>query len=145
MASQSTTAAATDTARKLNDPALLKRRYAAESRFQSYGLIAISIAMFFLVVLFASIISQGWTAFLQTSIQLDVKLEKSEFTDSDGNVTEQAIRLANYNKLARNALAEALGLEKPSRPEKRDLRGMLSRGIDVQIRKAVEADQSQDR
>lgn len=128
--------------RKLNDPALLKRRYAAERRFQAYGLIAISIAMFFLVVLFASIISQGWSAFLQSSIRLDVTLDKAEFSDADGNVTDQAVRLANYNKLARAALQDALGVEKPKRPEKRDIKEMLSRGIDTQIRNVVEADRS---
>jgi phosphate transport system permease protein len=127
---------------RLNDPAVLRRRYAAERRFRAYGLIAISIAMFFLVVLFASIISQGWSAFLQTQILLDVPLEKSEFTNSDGVVTDQAIRLADYNKLARKALENALGIEKPSRALKRDLKALLSRGVDVQIRDVVEADRS---
>lgn len=128
--------------RKLNDPARLKRRYAAERRFQAYGLFAISLAMFFLAVLFASIISQGWTAFLQSQIRLDVTLDKVEFSDADGNVTDAAVRLANYDKLARDALQKALGIEKAGRPEKRDLKEMLSRGIDTQIRNVVEADRT---
>ncbi|MEQ8822933.1 MAG: phosphate ABC transporter permease PstA [Filomicrobium sp.] len=143
MATQDTiNAPAAAAGRQLNDPALLRRRYAAERRFQAYGLFAISLALFFLVVLFSSIISQGWTAFLQSSVQLQVALDKSEFTDSDGNVTDKSIRLANYNKLARDSLQNALGLEKLSRPERRDLRRLLSRGIDVQIRDVVNADRS---
>lgn len=128
--------------RRLNDPALLKRRYAAERRFRAYGVAALSLAILFLVLLFASIISKGWTAFLQTHIRLDVPLEMSEFVDGDGNVTDKAIRLANYSKLARDALQTALGVEKPKRPERRDLKEMVSRGIDTQIRDVIEADKS---
>ena len=143
MAIQDTISApATASGRKLNDPALLRRRYSAERRFQAYGLAAIMVALFFLVVLFTSIISQGWTAFLQSSIHLDVTLDKAEFTDADGNVSDKAIRLANYAKLGRDALQKALGIEKPNRLEKRQLKELLSRGIDTQIRNVVEADRS---
>jgi phosphate transport system permease protein len=128
--------------RQLNDPAVLERRYAAERRFQAYGLAAVGTALFFLVVLFASIISQGWSAFLQTSIKLDVALIPEEFQNADGQVTEDTIRAADYTKMARAALQTALGLENPTRPEKRDMRALLSRGVDVQIREKVTADPS---
>ncbi|WP_244465056.1 phosphate ABC transporter permease PstA [Candidatus Filomicrobium marinum] len=121
---------------------MLKRRYAAEWRFKAYGLGALGIALFFLVVLFYSIISQGWTAFLQTNIKLDVALNEADFQDADGQITEQSIRVADYTKMARDALQSTLGLESPTRPEKRDLRGLLSRGVDVQIRSKIESDRS---
>ncbi|WP_244512375.1 phosphate ABC transporter permease PstA [Filomicrobium insigne] len=121
---------------------MLKRRYAAEWRFKAYGLGALGIALFFLVVLFYSIISQGWTAFLQTNIKLDVALNEADFQDADGQITEQSIRVADYTKMARDALQSTLGLESPTRPEKRDLRGLLSRGVDVQIRNKIESDRS---
>lgn len=136
---QDTLHAAAD-GRKLNDPALLKRRYAAEWRFKAYGLGAVGVALFFLIVLFSSIISQGWTAFLQTNIKLDVPLNAADFQDTDGQITDQSIRMADYTKLARDSLQKALGIENPSRPERRELRGLLSRGVDVQIRNKVEAD-----
>lgn len=145
MAIQDTSAAAPSAPaapRKLNDPALLKRRYAAERRFQAYGLIAISIAIAFVGILFASIISKGWSAFLQSSIQLDVKLDAAEFAGPDGEPTDTSIRTASYEKMARDALAAALGIENPSRKDKRELRGLLSRGVDVQIREKVLADRS---
>ncbi|MCV0368268.1 MAG: phosphate ABC transporter permease PstA [Filomicrobium sp.] len=138
---QDTLHAAAD-GRKLNDPAMLKRRYAAEWRFKAYGLGALGIALFFLVVLFYSIISQGWTAFLQTNIKLEVALNEADFQDADGQITEQSIRVADYTKMARDALQSTLGLESPTRPEKRDLRGLLSRGVDVQIRNKIESDRS---
>lgn len=140
MAIQGTTTVATG--HKLNDPILLKRRYAAERRFQACGIAALGTALFFLVVLFGSIISQGWTAFLQTSIKLDVLLDPAEFRNSDGQITNEAIRTADYTKLARASLQTALGLDNASRPELRDMRGLLSRGVDVQIRADVEADRS---
>ncbi|WP_287958420.1 phosphate ABC transporter permease PstA [Filomicrobium sp.] len=121
---------------------MLKRRYAAEWRFKAYGLGALGIALFFLVVLFYSIISQGWTAFLQTNIKLEVALNEADFQDADGQITEQSIRVADYTKMARDALQSTLGLESPTRPEKRDLRGLLSRGVDVQIRNKIESDRS---
>lgn len=128
--------------RKLNDPTLLKRRYAAEWRFKAYGLGALGIALFFLVVLFSSIISQGWTAFLQTNIKLDVALNEADFQDVDGQITDQSVRVADYTKMARDSLEKVLGIENPTRPERRDLRGLLSRGVDIQIRNKVEADRS---
>lgn len=127
---------------KLNDPAVLRRRYAAERRFQMYGIGALGIALFFLVVLFGSIIAKGWTAFLQTNIRLDVVLDPAEFRNPDGEVTDQSVRVADYTKMARAALRTALGLENLSRPEMRDMRALLSRGVDVQVRAEVEADRS---
>ena len=43
----------------------VRRRYAAEARFQAYGLIAIFIAVAVLASLIGSIVSQGLPAFTQ--------------------------------------------------------------------------------
>src|SRR5690606_9355744 len=48
----------------------------------------------------------------------------------------------DYTKMARAALQTALGLENPTGPEKHDMRALLSRGVDVQIREQVTADPS---
>jgi len=58
----------------------LKKRYNTEKRFKRMGISAIVIAMTFLVFLFGSIISNGYTAFQQTYIQLDVSFEQTFFT-----------------------------------------------------------------
>lgn len=127
--------------RRLNDAALLKKRYAKEARFKMYGIAAIAFAVFFLFVLFAAIISKGWSAFLQTSYTLDVALKKEDISP-EGKTDPDSLRLGDYTKIARDSLAKALGLEKLSRVERRDLRGLLSRGVDVQIRDRVLADPS---
>lgn len=127
------------TGRRINDPSLLRRRYAAERRFQMYGLGAIAFALVFLVMLFGSIIQQGWSAFQQSVLRIDVLLDVNEIAPG-GARDEETLRRADYTKLGREALARTLGLGTLSRPERRDLSGLLSRGIDVQIRDRVIAD-----
>jgi phosphate transport system permease protein len=122
--------------------ARVKRRYAAERRFQWYGLGAIIIGLGFLVMLFTSIISNGWTAFLQTEMHLAVVLDPSEISE-DGKTDPDTLRRGNYTLLARRALYKALGFEKrPDRRTRRKLNKLLSRGVDVQIRDKVLADPS---
>ena len=49
-----------------------KSRNAAEKRFRIYGIIAISIGLFMLLVLASTIVLRGTSAFHQTFITLDV-------------------------------------------------------------------------
>lgn len=122
--------------RRLNDPGRLKRRYAAERRFQMYGIAAILFALSFLILLFSTIIAKGWTAFLQSSYHLEVALDASVI-DPTGARDYNAMRIADYPKLARDALATTLGVDAKDRKVRKDLKDMLSRGVDVQIRDVV--------
>ena len=54
----------------------LKRRLNAERRFKFYGVIAISLALIFVLILFTNIISKGYSAFYRTLIEI-----KIEFND----------------------------------------------------------------
>jgi len=128
--------------RKLADPQLLKRRYVAEKRYQAYGILAILLGFAFLIMLFTSIISNGWSAFLQSKMTLDVELVPDEVAP-DGKTDPDSLRRGNYTKLARQALYSKLGFEKrPDRRTRREIHGLLSRGVDVQIRDKVIADPS---
>ena len=53
----------------------LARRYRAERRFRYYGLSAIVASLLFLSLLFVSIFTNGYSAFMQTFIQLNVFLD----------------------------------------------------------------------
>ena len=53
----------------------LKRRYAAERRFKLYGILAVGSALIFLLLLFSSIVGNGWRAFQQTHIALDIHFD----------------------------------------------------------------------
>ena len=53
----------------------LKKRYARESRFRLYGLLAIGVAVGFLLLLLGRIIEQGHTAFYSHSVTLPVYMD----------------------------------------------------------------------
>ena len=107
----------------------LKRRYRAEKRFQVYGIVAISIALLFLVVLFTSIISKGYTAFEQTYIKLDVHLERSDFKG-------QNISRVNYPGLIKKTIYKMFP-EVKGRRNKKALKALVSTGAAFQLRKEV--------
>ena len=126
---------------RFDNPALMRRRRRAEIRFQLYGLAAIAIGLGFLVILFTSIISNGWTAFFQTSIELPITFDAQEI-DPDGNRSPNALAQANYQKLAYTALYKVLGADPSNRPQRTAANALLSREADSQLRQMVTADPS---
>ena len=98
----------------------LSRRYRAEKRFQLYGILAIVTALLFLVILFVSIISKGYTAFLQTYVELDVELVASEF---DG----KNLSRANYPGLIKRSIYKMYP-EVSGRRDKKQLISLFSTG-----------------
>jgi phosphate transport system permease protein len=126
---------------RFHNPALMRRRRRAEIRFQLYGLAAIGIALAFLVILFTSIIGNGWTAFFQTSIKLPITFDAQEI-DPDGNRTPSVLAQANYQKLAYTALYKVLGIDAASRPQRTAANALLSREADSELRQMVAADPS---
>jgi len=114
----------------------LKSRYAAEKRFQAYGIIAISLGLIFLGLLFYSIISRGYTAFEQSIIDLPVELSSAEFS-VDGRVTDEAISKANYSKIVREAMVKTLGADLSDRAQVRKVLELVSREASNQVRNFV--------
>ena len=78
--------------------ASLKRRYARERRFRRIGLGAVIMGLLFVSLLFVNIIGNGYTAFQQTYIQLNV--EFSETLDPDGNRDPAVLSTANSSALS---------------------------------------------
>jgi phosphate transport system permease protein len=118
----------------------LKGRYAAERRFKAYGLVAIALGVFFLLFLLFTIVSNGYTAFQQTSLQLDVTFDE-EVIDPQGtrDTSSMQVLTANYPNLARDALARELGVDPEDRAAMRDVQGMLSAGNRAILRNMVVA------
>jgi phosphate transport system permease protein len=119
--------------------AFARRRRAAERHFKLYGMIAIGISLAFLAILFASILSRGYTAFAQSVIQLEVFFDPAEI-DPSGQRNAQDLWNANYTKLATGALYKVLGVNADNRQERRRANDLLSRGVDGQLRAIVLAD-----
>jgi phosphate transport system permease protein len=87
-------------------------------------------------LLLVSVVSDGWSAFLQTSITVEVALPKEEI-DPDGKGAE-AIRDANLQALIEDALIKKLAIQ--GRDDERMAASMLSAGADSVLRSLVLAD-----
>src|SRR5690606_5674452 len=107
----------------------IARRYAAERRFRIYGVLAIVFGLVFLAVLFGSILSTGYTAFVQSSFKLNVQLDRSVI-DPSGQRDRNALLAADYTLLARRSLASALGADPQDRKQMREIGALLSRDVD---------------
>ncbi|MBC8130094.1 MAG: phosphate ABC transporter permease PstA [Rhizobiaceae bacterium] len=122
----------------------LKERYAAEARFKTYGILAISVGIIFLCLLLGSIISQGYTAFWQTEIRLDVTFDE-QVIDPDNQRAENpnyVARPAPYARLARDALLKTLAVDPNDRQASRRAADLLSDGAAIQLSRMVAADLS---
>src|SRR3546814_8051034 len=87
-------------------------------------------------MLFASIVGNGWTAFLQTSVKLTVNFDETVI-DSSGKRDDMQLRTANYQKLARDALLARLGVSPEDRVTRTRVFSLLSRGAAIQLRDMV--------
>ena len=115
--------------------ASLKRRYAAETRFKAYGIVAIAIALSALVVLFADIAGKAIPAFTQTMIKLDVTLYPQDI-DPEGTRDWETLSRANYQKAIRQAVSD-LFPNVTSRRDKRALMKIVSPGATYDVRQDV--------
>ncbi|HBF30507.1 phosphate ABC transporter permease PstA [Rhizobium sp.] len=121
----------------------IKRRYAAERRFRAYGVAAISFGLIFLLLLLNSVISKGYTAFLQTTITVPVEFSEKIIDPNNQRATNPDVLLpANYPLLVRNALAKQLGLDTSNRLAMKALTEMVSDSVRVQLRSMVIVDPS---
>ena len=113
----------------------LTKRQAAEKRFRAYGLTAIILGMLFLVVLFTSIIGNGYTAFQLSYVKLDVFLDPAELDPSNTRDPE-VLSGANYGGLVKSTL-RSMFPDVTGRSDKRSLYALVSSGADYQLRDLV--------
>ena len=83
----------------------LARRRAAERRFRGYGLVAITLGLAFVVLMFGNIISKGLPAFWQTYIQVPITFD-STVLDPQGARDPQALANADYAALVRAGMRQ---------------------------------------
>lgn len=118
----------------------LRRRYAAERRFQAYGIAAILFSLVCLVSLLVTVLSTGLPAFTQTKVTLDVSLYPQDI-DPAGARDPQALSATDYQKPIRDAV-EDLFPDVQSRQERRELLAMISPGATYDLREMVLRDPS---
>ena len=107
----------------------LARRYRRERRFRLFGLAAIVGSLMFLVLLLGSIGLKGWTAFVQTRLQLDIHLDPAQ-------LDVQNLATANYGALVRDATLALLPAVE-SRQDRRLAGGLVSGGAAFELQRIV--------
>lgn len=115
----------------------LKRRYAAEKRFQWFGKLSVAVGLLALIVLFTEIIGNGIGAFRQTYLELEVTFDTDTLDITE--VTEETLPQANFTAVARKALHDQFP-EVGGRRDKRDLYALISYGASFQLRDMLAAD-----
>jgi phosphate transport system permease protein len=117
----------------------VKKRYAAEKRFRFYGLAMISIGLIFLAILFYTIISAGLLGFQSSQIKVQVPLTAENLGIEPGASREdiEAISGFKLTKLARASLHTYLGLADGDRDARARSDGLLSNGVDTQLRDLI--------
>jgi len=121
----------------------IKRRYAAERRFRTYGIAAILIGIFFLFVLLWTVVSNGYTAFQQTNITLPIEFSEKIIDPNNKRATDpDALMASNYPLLARDAIIKVLGINPTDRAAVKRATDMISASARTQLRDIVVADPS---
>lgn len=112
----------------------LKRRYRKERRFRAYGIAAIAIALSALVILFADIIGKGHTAFIKTTITLEVDIDGEAMYLDDAS-DERQMKMADFVE----PLIRALMKEIPEAGEsdRDDVRDLINPYASTQLRDAL--------
>jgi phosphate transport system permease protein len=116
----------------------LRRRYRAERRFRAYGILAVASGLLFVVFLFASIVSSGWSVLQQSYLRLAIDYS-AEVLDPEGNRNMDEVGNADFAALIKAAMRQAFpGVE--GRSNLRALYGLASSGAQFDLRKRVLAE-----
>jgi phosphate transport system permease protein len=112
----------------------MKKRYRSERMFRLYGIAAIAASLLFLTFLFVSIVGNGYTAFQQTYIKIDVKL------DAD-TLDKENLSTADYPGLIKKTL-RGMFPDVKNRRAKKELYSLISSGASFKVRQLVLEDPS---
>jgi phosphate transport system permease protein len=115
----------------------LAKRYARERRFRRMGLGAVITGLVFISLLLISIVSNGYSAFWQTEIQLDIHVTQED-VDATGLRNPEVLSAVNYGGIVKRSLREMFP-EVSSRRDKLKLYGMVSTGAAYQLRDKIMA------
>lgn len=115
--------------------ARLRRRYASERRFRWAGRIALALGGVFLAIILGTIVVNGYTAWQQTFIALDIHFDP-ERLDPEGTRSEEALSAGDYGELVKAALRKEFP-EARTRRERRALQALVSPGASFGLREMV--------
>ena len=113
--------------------ARLRRRHAAERRFRAYGVVAIALSIAFLLLLFTTIVSNAYTALVQTHILLKVDFD-AERIDPRGTGNPEVILAGDFGGVVKSTLRERFP-DVEGRRDRRSLYAIVSPGAAFDLQK----------
>ena len=116
----------------------LAKRRSAERRFRAYGIVAITLAVLALATLFTSIIGNGYTAFQQTYVELEVTWDPEVLGIGESR-DSKSLSGANYPGLVKKTMRDTFPGVK-GRKVRRTLYGIVSSGAAFMLRDRLLAD-----
>jgi phosphate transport system permease protein len=111
----------------------IRGRRRSEARFKGYGIAAIGFACAMLGILLVSIVYEGYSAFTQAHLKIEVTLDKKDLDPDNKGV--EGLREANYKALLEDTLFAKYKVE--GEDDQRLMERMLSPGADEYLKAAV--------
>jgi len=118
--------------------ASLRRRYRTEKLFRLYGLVSVLVGVSFLLILFTTIIGNGYGAFRQSFVRLEIQFDPAVI-DPDGTRNADILAAADYAQLIKTSLRQ-LFPEAEDRASRRELNALVSSGGAYVLQKMVLSD-----
>jgi len=118
----------------------LAKRRSAEKRFRLFGLASIVAGLIFLLVLFVSIIGNGYSAFTYSNVALDITFDQAVI-DPEGHRNPGTLAAADYDTLWKASL-EKLFPDVTGRQQKRALNAFMGFSADKRLKDMVIGDPS---
>lgn len=118
--------------------ASLRRRYRTERLFRLYGLVSVLLGISFLLILFTTIIGNGYGAFRQSFVRLEIQFDPSVI-DPEGSRDPDVLASADYAQLIKASLVQ-LFPEADDRLSRRELNALVSSGGAYLLQNLVIAD-----
>ncbi len=115
----------------------LQKRHKTERRLRWAGLTAITIAISFLVILISNIFLNGYTALLQSELQVEMNIPKAELVDENGELDAKRLRVFNWNGLVKKAFRKKFP-EVTGMMDKRSLGELVSDNAGYELRLQIE-------
>ena len=112
----------------------IAKRRAKDNRLRLYGRISISLAVCFLLFLFYSIFSKGYSGFFQYYVTLDINFDR-ERIDPKGDLSENSLFDGDASVIVNESLFSII--QPTGRKEKKQAEKIVSSGKDIRITKMV--------
>jgi len=114
----------------------LQKRYASEKRFKSYGIISICLALTFVGLLVFKVLSEGTSAFVKTSIQLELNFDHKLLNTSKQPTQEEIEDIDFYDFTLQHILKV---FPTSNRDEEKQLIKLFTSDFEFEVKKYFKA------